>query len=620
MLLNLPLERKLPLLISALVLLVLVAATGAAYLEVERSTTLAASQRLSSVTKQLAELSRTGVTTRKAALRSVAGDSVIHRLLRSSVAPPDSLVQNALRRLYLPPESVLVAGVWDRSGHVVATSGVASGAIDDRPRLALTGEAAADRARRNDSAQVGRFYAHGDSVFFWTAAPVMEHGALLGFVAQRRRIVSQAQSDRQIRELIGQDISVFVGNEVNDLRTTLAGAHSQPPAELRAASGVVTFDQPGAGEQLATVSRVAGTPWIIEAEMPRSTVLARPYAFLRRMSLVAAVLLLAGAIIAWLLSREVTRPLADLTTATEALARGEYDHRVEITRGDELGRLSDAFNIMAERVASSRTALERQTAAAESARSEAVAASQAKSDFLAVMSHELRTPLNAILGFSSLLMDDVTGPVTEPQRAQLTRIRAGGQHLLALIDEILTLSRLEAQREEVRVDDGDACAIARETASLAEPMALAKGLRLVAHLPETSCIVRTDLTKLRQIVLNLISNAIKFTNEGEVSVKMWSEPDEIVLEVNDSGIGIAPDAIDRIFEPFYQVEQSKSRRAAGTGLGLTVTRHLVRLLGGDITVTSTVGTGSTFVVRLPCVAPSDKPELAQVGTADSTTG
>jgi signal transduction histidine kinase len=327
--------------------------------------------------------------------------------------------------------------------------------------------------------------------------------------------------------------------------------------------------------------------------------MARPLAFMKRMSIIALVTLVIGAFLAWLISRQVTQPLAELTAATHDLSTGEYDRRVHIARGDELGQLGDAFNLMARRISESRAASELQSNEAESARREAVAASQAKSDFLAVMSHELRTPLNAILGFSSLMIDGITGPVNEQQRSQLTRIRSGGQHLLSLIDEILSLTRLEARREEVHVEHGDACLVARETAALAEPMAALKGLTLVTDIPHGPCDCETDFTKLRQILLNLLSNAIKFTNQGSVTLGVRVEDSDMIYTVSDTGIGISTEHSGRIFEPFFQVEMSKARRVAGTGLGLSVTRHLAMLLGGDVSFRAQEGVGSTFEVRIP---------------------
>jgi signal transduction histidine kinase len=215
------------------------------------------------------------------------------------------------------------------------------------------------------------------------------------------------------------------------------------------------------------------------------------------------------------------------------------------------------------------------------------------------MSHELRTPLNAILGFSSLMIDGITGPLNDQQRAQLTRIRTGGQHLLSLIDEILSLARLEAQREELHIERGDAFLAARETAALVEPMAAAKSLTLVTSIPPDSCECLTDVTKLRQILLNLLSNAIKFTNEGTITLGVSADDAQLVFVVSDTGIGISPEHRARIFEPFYQVEMSKARRVAGTGLGLSVTRHLARLLGGEVDLCDHEGDGSTFEVRLP---------------------
>jgi PAS domain S-box-containing protein len=229
----------------------------------------------------------------------------------------------------------------------------------------------------------------------------------------------------------------------------------------------------------------------------------------------------------------------------------------------------------------------------------ALMANQAKSDFLAVMSHELRTPLTAIMGYAELIADGLSGPVTELQHNQIKRIDASAQHLLHLIEQILSFARVEAGREEVRIESCDARVIAEEVAMLVHPTATKKGLRLIVHAPTPTVPFRTDPGKLRQILINLLSNAVKFTERGEVGISLDREAGEIILRVWDTGIGVAPEHLDRIFDPFWQVEQPRTRRSGGTGLGLSVTRHLARLLGGDVYVTSQLGEGSRFTVRLP---------------------
>jgi len=227
----------------------------------------------------------------------------------------------------------------------------------------------------------------------------------------------------------------------------------------------------------------------------------------------------------------------------------------------------------------------------------ALAASEAKSAFLATMSHELRTPLNAIIGYQSLLREGIDGTLNQSQLGQLSRIRASADHLLGLIDEILTFSRVEAGKEVVRLEDEDLRALVEETVTMVRPMAEHKGLKLVAEYPEGS--LRTDGGKLRQILLNLLSNAVKFTDKGQVTLRGRRDENGAEFQISDTGIGIAPENLQRIFEPFWQVEQSSTRRAGGTGLGLTVSRSLARLLGGDVSVESTPGAGSTFTVTLP---------------------
>lgn len=240
---------------------------------------------------------------------------------------------------------------------------------------------------------------------------------------------------------------------------------------------------------------------------------------------------------------------------------------------------------------------------AEAARAEAESANGAKSDFLAVMSHELRTPLAAIMGYQELLADGITGPVTEAQAQQLARIKASARHLLSLIDEILTFTRLDAGRETVMPETIDLDGALRDAMEIVEPLATAKNLDLRIISPDPGSKVETDPTKVRQILVNLLSNAVKFTEKGTVSVEANMLGKEFLLRVSDTGIGIQPENIHRIFDPFWQVEQKATRRATGTGLGLTVTKRLANLLGGDVDVTSTPGEGTTFTVRLPVKVP-----------------
>ncbi|MGI8509933.1 MAG: sensor histidine kinase [Gemmatimonadaceae bacterium] len=229
----------------------------------------------------------------------------------------------------------------------------------------------------------------------------------------------------------------------------------------------------------------------------------------------------------------------------------------------------------------------------------AEAANEAKSAFLATMSHELRTPLNAIIGYASLLDDEVWGPVLQEQHRHLGRIKTSANHLLSLIDEVLTLARIDADREMIHWEPVSSEALLDQVTTLTLPLAVEKQLAFFVHSPEYPFVIATDAGKALQILINLIGNAVKFTDRGEITLSAYTENEEAKFTVRDTGIGVAADNLEQIFDAFWQVEQTRTRRVGGTGLGLKLSRRLAQLLGGDLTVESTVGEGSTFTLCLP---------------------
>jgi PAS domain S-box-containing protein len=245
----------------------------------------------------------------------------------------------------------------------------------------------------------------------------------------------------------------------------------------------------------------------------------------------------------------------------------------------------------------------------EAARARAEAADQIKSAFLATMSHELRTPLNSILGFTGIVLKGMAGPLTAEQSKQLGMVQGSARHLLDLINDVLDISKIEAGQLEVRRAPFDLRSSIRRVTASVMPLAEKKGLKLRASVPEAADLLSSDQRRVEQILINLLNNAIKFTDRGEVTLSLElvdADPTgagvprpSVHLRVSDTGIGIKPEDLSKLFQPFRQLDSGLQRQHDGTGLGLAICRRLTELLGGTIVAESKLGHGSTFTVVLP---------------------
>ena len=329
-------------------------------------------------------------------------------------------------------------------------------------------------------------------------------------------------------------------------------------------------------------------------------------------------LVIAGLIVWLFVQRYVVARLYELSSSMLAIARGNLSTPIPAAGPDELGDMSRSLVVFRDNAREIHIAKKQ----ADEARAEAEAASRAKSTFLANMSHELRTPLNAIIGYSEILAEDAADRGDDATVQDLAKIQSAGKHLLGLINSILDLSKIEAGRMDIYLEQVNLTQLIEEVRVIIQPMIENNGNRLVIEAAPDLGSMRTDLTKLKQSLLNLLSNAAKFTKQGDVRLSAVrkagpaGEP-HVLFTVSDSGIGMTPEQMGRLFEAFAQSDASTTRNFGGTGLGLAITRRFAMMLGGSIDVTSKPGVGSSFMLELPDQSVHASAGADQIASGDS---
>jgi CheY-like chemotaxis protein/signal transduction histidine kinase len=384
--------------------------------------------------------------------------------------------------------------------------------------------------------------------------------------------------------------------------------------------------------------------WTVVGTVSRGEVIAPILAIRQRVFFIEGMFVLLAVPLVWFVSRRLAKPLNDLARRADLIAAGDLGVDLNVPSRNEIARLASALssmmdsvrdsnrdlqraNVNLERTVAERTGqLQEKTRLLEDQSKQVLEASRLKSQFLANMSHELRTPLNAILALSEILGEKISGDLNDEQVKQVTIVNRSGRNLLRLINDILDLSKIEAGRMEVHVAAFELRTTITAIRDTIEPLAAEKGLKFeITADPALPALVSSDDARIRQILVNLLGNAVKFTEKGTVSLAMRrchralpgstigggaldARPDAteprfwLEMVVSDTGIGIAPEAIGKIFDEFQQADGSTTRRYGGTGLGLAISKKLTELMGGEISLESVLGKGSTFRVLLPVEA------------------
>ncbi len=579
-------EVRLPAFIGALLVAAVAASVWGAYQEVKRSALQGASDRLDRVTQQIADLVAVGMRQRLAELRQLADQPAVHAFIRASKPATGAAALLPMQRFVAQSQQPSVVELWDAGGHRALVTVNAPPPLDATAARELVGAVGS-----NDSAAVGPLRLQGDTLVFALVVPVVDGARVAGYVVERRHVATNPKTALQLAGLIGSDATLYIGNARGDLWTDFWQPVEPPPVDPAGRRGVLQYERHGS-PQLARALPVASTPWLVLVEFPRDPVLARARAFLSRAALFALLLLGVGAAAVWAISRQITRPLRELTDAAAAVTSGDYARHVDVTREDELGRLARAFNLMAQRVGDAQHTLERAVTDRTRELREAIAELEA---FSYSVSHDLRAPLRAIGGFARILVED-HGPALDSEAQRLLGvIRDNAGRMGQLIDDLLDFARLN--RKPMQAAPLDLDALAHDVVDELRRLDSAPPREIViAPLPPAT----GDRGLVRQVLVNLIGNAFKFTrSRPDARVQIGAREDDggPVYYVQDNGVGFDMRYADKLFGVFQRLHGAE--QFEGTGVGLALVQRIIHRHGGRVWAEGKVNEGATFSFTLP---------------------
>jgi signal transduction histidine kinase len=636
---NISFKYRLPLLIGTLLALILVACNWASYRAVKASAVDVGRERLRNLTQQLSALLQQSANTISTKTASVANEPVIRTFVKSSGNESRAEVEKLLQQFLASqdPNSLRVE-LWSTDRLLLV-----SPASDTTPLGDLTADF--KRCAAEPFRTIGNIRPLHDTIGFPAVAAVKgDDGKVAGYLVRWRKLSANPDTRQQMTKLLGTNATLYLGNQTNDTWTDLASIVPRPPLDVRAHDDIQTYDRDGSGNVIALARPIAGTPWLILIEFPDDVVLKPVSGFVKRMLIIGLFLFVMGVAAAFVLSRNITGPLSELTAGATAVSRGDHSRSVNLNQKDELGQLATAFNSMVDKLRESQRELERKvqdrTAQLEAANHQLELLSESHAEKRSVaereradaiealrntekqlvqsqkleavgrlaggISHDFNNLLTVILGYTDISKRNLKEG--DPLLRNLEEIGKASERAASLTRQLLAFSRKQVMQPKVF----DVNTVVNDLKKMLRRM-IGEDVELRVSTQTDLGNIKADPVQLEQVIMNLVVNARDaMPRGGKLSIETSNvyldesyardhvgvEPGEyVMLAISDTGCGMDEETRQRIFEPFFTTKES----GKGTGLGLSMVYGIVKQSGGNIWVYSEEGRGTTFKIYFPRV-------------------
>jgi len=450
---------------------------------------------------------------------------------------------------------------------------------------------------------VGRFMVYQGSIYFPTLTLVTDKNKTVGYIINWQMLSVTQQAIDQFGQLLGGNGKIYFGNDNAGFWTDLRKPVDGPPVDLAVLQKPAQYSRANEGAVIGSLRKIPGSKWLILVELSSASFSQTAAVFLRWVSLIGIVLVVAGSIGGWIMVRNITGPIKALSTAATSIAEGDYSVSVEVDRQDEIGTLAESFNIMAARVRNTQQGLEqkveettRELQTAITDISEKEKSEKKKDEFISIASHELKTPLTTIKAFFQIAVKEM-----DPGFKSFNLIGRAARQLTRmerLIEDLLDASRINSGKMQYNLEDFDFQEVLGDAVDGIRGIFPNHNLVIEKSAP---VMFHGDRHRIEQVIINLINNAVKYSPDADkVLISSEVKDGKIMVTIRDFGIGIAEEHINELFESFYRI--NVEQHFQGLGLGLFISSEIIKRHGGDIWVESEVGKGSAFTFQLPAVA------------------